>query len=88
MTKKVINPANYLDFINIFLKKLAVKLSKLSLIKKHLINLELDKQLSYNLIYNLRLVKFKILKIYIEINLVNGFIYFFKILVGAFILFV
>lgn len=42
LIKKIIILAKYLNFANIVLKKLAAKLSKRSVIKKHLINLKLD----------------------------------------------
>lgn len=46
----------------------------------YIIELEKDKQLSYCLTYNLRLVKLEMLKAYIETNLVNNFIKSFKLL--------
>ena len=50
MIKKVIVIAKYLDFANIFLKKLAAKLPKYLNINKYAINIKIDKQLSYILI--------------------------------------
>lgn len=43
IAEKVTILAKYLDFLNVFLKKLAVKLSKRFNINKQLINLELNK---------------------------------------------
>lgn len=43
ITKKVVIPAEYLNFANIFLKKSAAKLLKSFDINKHPINLELNK---------------------------------------------
>ena len=47
-------------------------------INDHIIKLEKSKQPSFSLIYNLEPVKIEILKIYVKINLANGFIWFFK----------
>lgn len=75
MTKKIIILAKYLNFIDIFSKKLALKLLKISNINKYVIYLEPDKQLFYKLIYNLKsFMKLKTLKTYIKINLINNFI--------------
>lgn len=74
-------------YIYIFFKKLAAKFLEYFHINKFLINVELDKQLSYSLIYSLRLVKLEILKTYIKIILANIIIWLFKSLVKAFILF-
>lgn len=61
---------------------------KRSEINKYTIDLELNKQLPYRLIYSLRLVELKTLKIYIEINLTNSFINSSKSFTKAPILFV
>lgn len=74
VTEKVIILIQYLNFANIFSKKSAIKLYKRLKINKHIINLELSKQLSYKLIYNFGPVKLKTYKIYIIINLANCFI--------------
>lgn len=71
---KVAMQTKYLDYTNIFLKKLVAKLSKCFNINKHLIELESSKQPPYSIIYSLKLVKLEILKPYIKTNLVNGFI--------------
>lgn len=72
--KKVSILAKYIDYIDVFSKKLAMKLFKCLNISKYTINLEFDKQLLYRLIYSLKLVEFKNFKIYIKINLANNFI--------------
>lgn len=66
--------AKYLDFVDIFLEELAMKLLKYLCITKYTIDLEVDNQLLYKLIYSLELVKLKILKTYIKTNLANSFI--------------
>lgn len=88
LNKKVIIPAEYSDFINVFLEKLAVKLFKYTNINKHIINLEPGKQSPYGPINSPRLIELKILRIFIKTNLANDFICLFKSLAGAFILFV
>ena len=64
------------------------ELSKHTIINNHFINLIDDKQSSYGLIYNLRLMELKILKTYIKTNLANGFIYSSKLLASILILFI
>lgn len=71
IVNNIIILAKYLDIIDFFLKKLAIKLFNYLAINKHSINLMLDKQLSYSPNYSLRLVKLKIFKIYIKNNLAN-----------------
>lgn len=71
LAKKVSVWAKYLDFTNVFLKKLVVELFKHFTINKYFINLELGKKLFYNLISSLKLVDLEIFNIYIEINLAN-----------------
>ena len=56
-------------------------------INNHTIKLEKSKQPLFRLIYSLRPVVLKMLKIYIKTNLVNGFIWLFKSPIGAPILF-
>ena len=53
----------------------------------YIIKLKKDKQLFFRPIYSLKLIKLKILKTYIKINLTNCFICSFKSSIGAFILF-
>lgn len=74
LAKKVTILAKYLDYSDIFLKELAIKLFKHFNIHKYLINLKLIKQSPYGSNYNLGLVKLEILKTYIKNNLANSFI--------------
>ena len=71
-------PAEYSDYINIFVVENATKLLKYTKINNYAIKLEKSKQLSPKFIYNLELVELKTLKIYIKINLTIGFIQLFK----------
>ena len=68
----------YFDYTNVFLSKFAIEFSKYISINNYIIKLKKYKQLSYNPIYNLKLVKLEILIIYVKINLVNSFIKSFK----------
>ena len=72
--KKVTILAKYIDFVNVFSKKLAIKLSKYLYINKYAINPEKDKQLIYKLIYSLELIKLESFKTYFKTNLANSFI--------------
>ena len=67
-------PSKYIDFVDIFLLKLAVELFEYTKINNHVIKFVNDKQPCYSSIYTLGLIKLEILKIYIENNLANGFI--------------
>lgn len=58
--------AEYYNYNNIFLTKNAVELLNYIEINDYFIKLEKDKQLSFNPIYCLKLVKLKILKSYIK----------------------
>ena len=84
--KKIIIIKKYLDYINIFLPKFIVKFLKYNN-NNYVIKLKKSKQLYYNSIYNLIIIKLKILIIYIKINLVNNFIWFLKFFANALILF-
>lgn len=54
IAKKVIVPAKYLDFLDVFFfKKLVAEMLKHFNINKHLIKTKSGKQLLYNLIYSL-----------------------------------
>lgn len=88
LAKKVIVPEKYLDFLNVFSKKLIVELFEYFNINKYAINLESYKKPPYRLIYSLGLVELETLKTYIETNLINSFIYLSKFLVKALIFFV
>lgn len=57
-----------------FLPDLTIKLPKFTNINNYIINLIENKQILYNLIYNLGLIELEILKIYIKIDLTNKFI--------------
>lgn len=87
MAEKVAILTKYLEFANVFAKKSAAELSEHSQSNQHLINLELYKQLPYGLIYSLGPIELKILKNYIEINLVNSFIRLTKFPTRALIIF-
>lgn len=78
----------YVDFIDVYSKDLAIKPSKYTKINSYAIKLVDSQQTLYGLIYSLGLVKLKILKSYIEINLATSFIRRFKFLASAFILFI
>ena len=88
LAEKVIIPAKYLDFADVFLKELANILTKQTGVNKHAIELIKGKQQPYRPIYDLELVDFKAFKIYIETNLPNGFIQASKLLASTSILFV
>lgn len=88
LIKKIFIYKKCLNFANIFSKKLVKMLSKYFNINKYAINLKLDKQLLYKLIYNLKLIELEISKIYIKFDLVNEFIRLFKFFIKAFIFFV
>lgn len=88
MDKKRAILTEYLDYTNVFSKKLVKELSKCFIINKHLIDLELGKQSSYGLIYSLNSMELETLKTYIITNLANGFIQLSKSYTGAFILFI
>lgn len=70
VVEKVIILAQYSDFVDVILTKVAIELSERSDINKDFINLEPDKQPFYDPIYYLKSVKLEILKAYIKINLV------------------
>ena len=66
--------SEYIDFANIFSSKLVVKLLEHMKINNYAIMLVDDWELSYGPIYSLSFVKLKMLKTYIENNLINSFI--------------
>lgn len=76
-------PSKYTDFADIFLPKLVPKLSKCTKINDYAIEFIDDWQPPYGPIYSLGLMEFKILKTYINNNLVNGFIRSLKFPAGA-----
>ena len=78
---------DYLDFSDVFLKKRALVLPKISDLNQHAIDLQKGEQLCYRPIYSLGSVKLETLKTYIETNLANSFIRPLKLLTNASILF-
>ena len=85
---KIIVPAEYSDFVNVFLEKSANVLSEQTGVNEQSIKLEKSKQPPYRLIYNLKPVELGILKTYIKTNLANNFIRASKLPVNPLILFV
>ena len=74
LAEKVTIPTKYFDYANIFLKELAKVLLEQISINDHSIKLKNGKRPPYESIYSLGLVELGTLKIYININLANGFI--------------
>ena len=87
LAKKVTIASKYLDFANIFLKKLVNVLLKQTRANKYIIKLEQGKQPLYWPIYNLKPIAFETVKIYVKTNLANDFIRASKLQVGTLILF-
>lgn len=83
LVEKFTVPAKYLDFADIFWKELAEVFLEQTRDNQHAIELEKGKEPPYEPIYNLGLVELKTLKIYIEINLANGFIRYMNFLANA-----
>lgn len=61
--------SKYLNYTNVFLVNLTIKLLKYNNIKDHVIEMVKGKQLLYGSIYSLNSIKLEILKTYIEIYL-------------------
>ena len=78
----------YFNIFDIFSSNSKVELLKYTKINNYFINLLNNKQATYSLIYNLKLVELEILKIYIKANLVSTFIKCFNFSANALILFV
>ena len=70
--------AKYFSYSNVFLTKYAIEFLENTRINEHIIKLEKSKQPLFGSIYSLELVELEILKIYIKINLANGFFRPFK----------
>ena len=87
ITEKVTVLVEYSNYSNVLSKKSAKMLPEQTDINEHNIKLEKTKQPPYELIYNLGPVELEILKIYIEINLANGFIRPSKLPINALIFF-
>ena len=85
--EKVIISSKYIHYINVVSFDFATKLFKYISINNYFIDLIDDKQSPYGLIYSLELVKLETLKIYIKINLTNGFIRSSKLFANISILF-
>ena len=80
-------PPKYVDYADVFLFDLAMKLSEKTGINEHAIELQDSKQPFYGPICSLRPVELETLKTYIKIHLKTGFIWPSKFLAGAPILF-
>ena len=80
-------PTKYSDFADVFSEKKALVLPEQTDLNEHAIELEGGKQPPYGPIYSLGLVELETLKTYIETHLKTGFIWPFKFLAGASILF-
>lgn len=79
--------SKYLDYIDVFLFDLTIKLFENTNIYDYVIQLAKNKQLSYRPIYSLGSVELKTLKIYIKIHLKTGFFQLSKSLTNAPIIF-
>ena len=87
ITKKITILTKYLDFIDIFFKKLIIKLFEYLNINEYAIKLKVGKQVFYKLIYIFRSIELETFKIYIKTNLANNFIKVFKSFSKVLILF-
>ena len=79
--------AEYSNYSNVFSTEYVVELPKNTGMNEPIIELEKGKQPFFGYIYSLRPIKLETLKIYIKINLANGFIWPSKSSTKAFILF-
>ena len=70
--------AKYSDYSNVFSTENAAELPENTKINEHAIKLKKGKQPSFGPIYSLGPIELETLKIYIETNLANGFIWPFK----------
>lgn len=77
----------YSDYSNIFLTKNTTEFPKHTGINNHAIKLKEGNQLFFGPINSLRPLELETLKIYIEINMANGFIELFKSFIEASIFF-
>ena len=64
--------AKYLDFENIFLKELIIKLFKYLDINKYNLKLEVNNELFYRQIHSLSFIEWETSKTYIKIYLINN----------------
>ena len=88
LAKELSVPAKYLDFADVFSKKLANVFLEQTRANEHVIELEEGKQPLYGPIYSLGPVELETLKTFIKTNLANGFIRVLKSLANASILLV
>lgn len=65
---------NYINIAKVFSSNLTTKLIKHIKINNHVIKLIDNPELYYRQIFRIELIKLKMLKMYIEINLVNNLI--------------
>lgn len=88
IAKKLKILAEYSDFLDVFLEEKVLVLLERTNLNQYAIELQKRQKSSYEPIYSLSLLELKILKTYIKINPVNGFIQLLKSLASAFIFFV
>ena len=79
--------AEYSNYSNVFLGKNTIELPKNTGINKHAIKLEDSKLPLFGPIYSFGRIELEMLKTYIKTDLANSFIWLFKSLTGASILF-
>ena len=77
----------YFDYNNIFLTKNIIEFLKYISIYNYIIKLKRCNQLFLIAIYNIKIIKLEILKTCIKINLINNFIWFFKLFAKIIIFF-
>lgn len=80
--------SNYTNFVEVLSQDLVAKLPEDTYINNYAIDLIEYQPSSYELIYSLESVEWETFKIYIEINLTNGFIKLSKFSACALILFI
>lgn len=80
--------SKYTNFIDIFSLEFTAKFPEHIGINNYLIDLVNGQQPTYASIYSLELIEFKTLKTYIETSPANGFIWTFKLVIKASILFI
>lgn len=74
LVKEITILIEYPDFVNVFSKKLTKMLFKYIRTNRYIMKLKDSKQLIYESIYSLELIKLKTLRIYNKTNLINNFI--------------
>ena len=88
IAKKMQILSKYLNYLNIFLEKKVLVLSKATKLNQDSIKLLGHQQPTYEPIYSLGSIKLKTLKTYIKINLAKSFIFLSKSFANVFILIV